>query len=71
MQSKRLIVLIISLLLILFAFSCKKETTEPEDQQTVATPTFSPAGGTYTSTQNVSIATTTANATIRYTTNGS
>jgi formylglycine-generating enzyme required for sulfatase activity len=38
---------------------------------TVATPTFSPAGGTYTSTQNVSIATTTANATIRYTTNGS
>jgi len=71
MKSKRLIVLIISLLLILLAFSCKKETTEPEDQQTVATPTFSPAGGTYTSTQNVSIATTTPNATIRYTTNGS
>lgn len=71
MKNKRLIVLIISLLLIQLAFSCKKETTEPEDQQTVATPTFSPAGGTYTSTQNVSIATTTANATIRYTTNGS
>lgn len=71
MQSKRLIVLIISLLLILFAFSCKKETTEPEDQQTVATPTFSPAGGTYTSTQNVALSCTTTGATIRYTTNGS
>ena len=71
MKSKRLIVLIISLLLILLTFSCKKETTEPEDQQTVATPTFSPAGGTYTSAQNVIISTTTADATIRYTTNGS
>lgn len=71
MQSKRLIVLIISLLLILFAFSCKKETTEPEDQQTVATPTFSPAGGTYTSTQNVALSCTTTGATIRYTTNSS
>ena len=71
MKSKRLIVLIISLLLILLTFSCKKETTEPEDQQTVATPTFSPAGGTYTSAQNVIISTTTPNATIRYTTNGS
>lgn len=38
---------------------------------TVATPTFSPAGGTYSTTQNVSISTTTPNATIRYTTNGS
>lgn len=71
MKSKRLIVLIISLLLILLTFSCKKETTEPEDQQTVATPTFYPAGGTYTSAQNVIISTTTADATIRYTTNGS
>ena len=38
---------------------------------TVATPTFNPAGGTYSTTQNVSISTTTPNATIRYTTNGS
>lgn len=71
MKSKRLIVLIISLLLILLVFSCKKETTEPEDQQTVATPTFSPAGGTYSSAQNVALSCTTTGATIRYTTNGS
>ena len=37
---------------------------------TVATPTFSPAAGTYTSTQNVTIADSTAGATIYYTTNG-
>lgn len=39
--------------------------------QTVATPTFSPAGGTYTTTQNVTIACSTAGSTIRYTLNGS
>ena len=39
-------------------------------QQTVATPTFSPAGGTYYEAQNVSISTTTAGATIYYTTDG-
>ncbi len=38
---------------------------------TVATPSFSPTGGTYTSAQNVTISTTTSGATIRYTTNGS
>jgi len=38
---------------------------------TVATPTFSPPGGSYTSTQSVSLATTTAGAQIRYTLNGS
>ncbi len=37
---------------------------------TVATPTFDPAAGTYTSTQNVTISTTTADASIYYTTNG-
>ncbi len=36
----------------------------------VATPTFSPPGGAYTSVQNVSISTTTPNTTIRYATNG-
>ena len=37
----------------------------------VAAPTFSPAGGTYTSAQNVAISTTTSGATIYYTTDGS
>ncbi len=37
----------------------------------VATPQFSPIAGTYSSTQTVSISTTTPSATIYYTTNGS
>jgi hypothetical protein len=37
---------------------------------TVATPTFSPAGGTYSSAQSVSISDSTSGATIYYTTNG-
>jgi hypothetical protein len=37
----------------------------------VAAPTFSVASGTYTSTQSVTLATTTSGATIRYTTDGS
>lgn len=39
--------------------------------ETVATPTFSPAGGTYTGAQSVTINCATAGATIRYTTDGS
>ena len=46
-------------------------TYEPVAASTVATPTFSPAGGTCTQTQNVSISCTTAGATIYYTTDGS
>ncbi|WP_394826816.1 chitobiase/beta-hexosaminidase C-terminal domain-containing protein [Pendulispora albinea] len=38
--------------------------------ETVATPTFTPAAGTYDKAQNVTIKTTTAGATIRYTLNG-
>jgi hypothetical protein len=37
----------------------------------VATPSFSPAGGTYTSAQSVTITTATSGASIRYTTDGS
>ena len=40
-------------------------------QQTVATPTFSPAGGTYFETQSVSISCATEGASIHYTTDGS
>ena len=39
--------------------------------QQAATPTFTPAAGTYASAQNVTLATTTAGATIKYTTDGS
>jgi Chitobiase/beta-hexosaminidase C-terminal domain/Legume lectin domain len=39
-------------------------------QSSVATPTFSPAAGTYSSTQSVTISDSTANATIYYTTDG-
>jgi pectate lyase len=38
--------------------------------ETVATPVFSPAAGTYIATQSVSITSTTADATIRYTSDG-
>jgi hypothetical protein len=42
-----------------------------QQQQQVATPTFNPAGGTYSSSQLVTISTTTSGASIRYTTDGS
>lgn len=45
-------------------------STQPPDPSAVATPTFSPAGGTFTSAQSVTLSCTTAGATIRYTTNG-
>ncbi len=45
-------------------------TIGPPPQQ-VATPTFSPAGGTYTSTQMVTVSSTTGGASFRYTTDGS
>ena len=43
---------------------------ESGGQETVATPTFSPAEGTYNEAQNVTISCTTDGATIHYTTNG-
>ncbi len=45
--------------------------TPPPTAPAVATPTFTPPGGTYSSIQNVHISTTTDNATIYYTTDGS
>ncbi len=61
-------------------FACYRSTMQPihlyvEDDgsaaSVVAAPTFSPAGGTYTSAQSVTISTTTSGATIYYTTDGS
>ncbi|MBW4082279.1 discoidin domain-containing protein [Paenibacillus sp. S150] len=43
----------------------------PNSDEKAAAPVFSPAGGTYTSAQLVSISSATAGATIRYTTDGS
>jgi glucosylceramidase len=47
------------------------QTTTPPPEQQAATPTLSPAGGSYTSVQSVSLSTTTAGASIYYTTDGS
>lgn len=44
--------------------------SNPPVAQTVATPTFSPEGGTYTETQSVSISCATDGATLRYTLDG-
>ena len=46
------------------------ELWNPAGLSTCATPTFSPAAGSYSSPQSVTISTTTGGATIRYTTNG-
>ena len=52
--------------------ACPNDPTEQPDPQpqTAATPTASPAGGTYNTAQSVSLSSATANAQIRYTTNG-
>ena len=46
------------------------QTNGSTSTQTAATPTFSPAAGTYSSAQTVTIASSTSGATIYYTTNG-
>ncbi|MGD0632297.1 MAG: chitobiase/beta-hexosaminidase C-terminal domain-containing protein, partial [Terracidiphilus sp.] len=47
------------------------QTTTLPPEQPAATPAFSPAGGTYTTVQSVTLSTTTAGASIYYTTDGS
>jgi hypothetical protein len=46
-------------------------TPPPEETNTVATPTATPSAGTYTSTQNVTLSTTTADASVYFTIDGS
>jgi hypothetical protein len=53
------------------ANSAVASATYTRTTQTVATPTFNPAAGTYVESVSVSIATTTSGATIHYTTDGS
>ena len=59
------VIFALSLLLV----NCPSAPKPPEN--TVAAPTFSPAEGSYTGTQTVTIATTTEGAQIRYTTDSS
>jgi hypothetical protein len=54
-----------------FADSTVSSATYTISVPQVAAPTFSPAGGSYSSAQSVTIATATGGATIRYTTDGS
>jgi len=54
---------------VIFVAGCGGGTTQPPEQQ-AATPTFSPAGGTYTAIQKVSLSDTTTGASIYYTTDG-
>jgi uncharacterized repeat protein (TIGR03803 family) len=60
------------LIIIGFALVCSANAMTPRpDGSSTASPTFSPAGGAYTTTQTVSISDTTSDASIYYTTNGS
>jgi len=52
---------------VLYAFACGPQTPPPQ----VGTPTFSPEGGSFTDSVDVTIACETEGATIRYTTDGS
>ncbi len=68
MKRKCLTLGILALLLVALTLSCYKKTSEPDE--TVATPTFSPEEGIYTTGQLVTINCSTEGAAIRYTTNG-
>jgi len=64
---KSFFVVLCLIIILLLVMSCSTKSTEPK---TVATPTFSPAGGTYSSGQTVTISCATSGAEIRYTSDG-
>lgn len=66
----------LSLVLIFSGIGCgggpaTRQTPPPPAEQTVATPSIQPAGGTFSASQSVSLTDSTAGATIFYTTDGS
>jgi hypothetical protein len=65
-------IVILAALTALWAVSCSQPSApDPAPiTETAAAPTANPPAGTYTGTQNVTLATTTAGAAIRYTLNG-
>ncbi|MBW6515655.1 MAG: chitobiase/beta-hexosaminidase C-terminal domain-containing protein [Candidatus Cloacimonetes bacterium] len=65
---KKSLVFILACLIVLIVINSCSDSTEPKKQ--VATPIFSPAGGTYTETQEVTITCQTEGAVIKYTTDG-
>lgn len=68
MLRRILIISLLGILLLGILTTCSKKTTEPK---VCATPTFNPSGGTYTAFAIVTISSTTPDATIRYTIDGS
>jgi hypothetical protein len=62
------IILLLCIVLGSIASSCSKKSSEPK---LCATPTFNPTGGTYSWVAFVTLSTTTTDATIRYTIDGS
>jgi len=68
-MKKRIFMIVIAFLIVFITISCSKKTTEPE-VKTVATPIFTPPGGTYIGSQAVTIHSTTLGVTIVYTTDG-
>jgi len=68
-MTKIFFMIVIALLNVLISLICSKKTTEPEVKK-VATPSFTPPGGRYTSSQTVTMQSTTLGVTIVYTTDG-
>jgi hypothetical protein len=64
--------LIVGIMLVFSFVACDDGTGDNnnDDPNKVATPTASPAGGSYSTAQTVTLSTTTSGASIRYTTNG-